>query len=76
MCPQLSIRNPDANLIKRGQRAKKTPLRSNTSVVPDWSKVYDAKGDLLCEGSIHRGCDDFLYGAVRYIYTSSVCKRS
>ena len=39
-----------------GQKAKRTPLRSNTTVGPDWAqRVYDTSGDLVDEGPTHGG---------------------
>ena len=47
--------NTDADMIRMGQRARK-------------ESTTRRGGNLVGEGPIHGGCDDFLYGAVRYIY--------
>ena len=38
MSPLLSTRNPNADIGTRGERAKRTPLRSNNTVVPKWAQ--------------------------------------
>ena len=63
MSPQLSIRNPDADMMTRGQRVKKdsTPyFRSGHRSTRGW-------GDLVGDSPTHEGCDNFIYGTVRYI---------
>ena len=42
--PQLSVHNPDADMGKTGQRAKKPTLRSYITVVPKWARVHETSG--------------------------------
>ena len=44
-----------------------------------WSGQKESKrgeGDLVGEGPTHEGSNDFPYGAVRFIYSSSVAKEN
>ena len=54
--------------MKGPNMGRRTPLRSNTTVVPEWAKVVQRGGGFR---ALHTGdSDDFPYGAVRYIYSS------
>ena len=69
---ELSTHNPDAVISKRGQRIKRTRHRSNITAVPKWvQQVHETIGYLVGEGPTNRECDEFLHGAVRFIYPSS-----
>ena len=73
MSSQLLIRNPDANMSTSGQELRFTPKGFHSDVIPlEWAlKVHENRRDFVGEGPTHGGCNDFLYGAVRYIYPSS-----
>ena len=45
MSPQLLTRNADADMSAKGQKSKRDPLKSNTTVVLEWTQqVHWARG--------------------------------
>ena len=45
MSPQLSTRRLEMDMSTRDQRAKRNPLRSNATVVPEWAQqVHETRG--------------------------------
>ena len=64
-------------ILPRGCKGpRRTPLRSNTIVVPVWVQAQETKGDLVGEGPTYGGCDDFSYSAFRYIYSFLAYKKN